>query len=178
MVSEKYMAFDDQSDTGCRHTSWPPVALTVAGKGEIDATIAPATRCDGKGQFIGAGSFTVTGGSGIYAGASGSGAENASGLDSDTWTGTVSVPGLEFDTTPPPIAGARRATVRVPAGVKRVRVRFGLTATDAVDGPVPVACRPRSGSLFQVGRTGVACSATDSSANAATASFTVTVKRR
>jgi len=178
IVTERYMALDDQSDRACRHTSWSPVVLTVAGKGGIDASLAPATRCDGGGQSIGAGNFTITGGSGLYAGASGSGAENASSLAFDSWTGTLSIPGLEFDTTPPVIARARRTTVRAPAGVKRVRVRFGVSATDAVDGSVPIACKPRSGSLFKLGRTRVSCSATDSSANTADATFVVVVKRR
>src|SRR5262245_3223751 len=178
IVTERYVAFDNQSDRACRHTSWSPVVLTVAGKGEIHASLTPATGCDGKGQFIGAGNFTITGGSGIYAGAVGSGAENASSLAFDSWTGTLSVHGLEFDTTPPVIAGARRTTVRVPAGVKRVRVRLGVSATDAVDGSVPIACKPRSGSLFKLGRTSVSCSATDSSANTAEATLVVVVKRR
>ena len=177
-VTERYMAFDDQSDPSCRHTSWSPAVLTVAGKGEIDATLAAATACDGQGQFIGAGRFTITGGSGVYAGAAGSGTENASGLISDAWTGTLTVAGLEFDTVAPAMVGARRRTIGVPAGVKRARVRFALTAEDAVDGPVPVVCMPRSGALFKLGRTIVSCTATDTSANTATASFAVVVKRR
>jgi hypothetical protein len=178
LVTEKYMAFDDQSDTACRHTSWAPVVWTVAGKGEIDASLAPATGCDGKGQFIGSGMFTITGGSGTYGGASGNGTETAADLVSDTWTVSLSVPGVEFDTTAPAIAGARRTTVRVPDGVNRVRVRFVVTAVDAVDGSVRVTCRPRSGSMFKLGRTRVTCSATDSSANTATATVVVVVKRR
>ena len=59
-----------------------------------------------------------------------------------------------------------------------MRVRYRLAATDNVDGAVAVACQPRSGSLFTVGRkTVVRCSATDKSANTMRASFTVTVKR-
>lgn len=177
-VTEKYMAFDDQSDRNCRHTSWSPVVLTVAGKGEIDATLTPATTCDGPGQFIGAGRFAITGGSGAYVGATGSGAENASGFLSDAWTGTLSVPGLEFDTAAPVMTGARARTVRAPARAKRVRVSYKVEARDVVDGPVSTVCTPRSGSLFRVGRTSVSCTATDSSANTASAEFVVVVKRR
>jgi hypothetical protein len=59
-----------------------------------------------------------------------------------------------------------------------VRVTYKVTATDDVDGPVPVACRPSSGSRFKIGRTIVTCSASDKTGNTATARFTVTVKRR
>jgi hypothetical protein len=50
-------------------------------------------------------------------------------------------------------------------------------AWDEVDGWVGVQCVPSSGSLFPVGATTVECSATDSSGNTATGSFTVTVLR-
>ena len=72
----------------------------------------------------------------------------------------------------------RNTTVTAPRGKKRVRVRFFVFATDAVDGTVPVACTPRSGSLFKLGRTKVSCSATDSSANTRQARFVITVRPR
>ena len=54
---------------------------------------------------------------------------------------------------------------------------YHLSARDDVDGAVPVACQPKSGSFFSVGRrTVVKCSATDSSANTANVSFKVTVR--
>jgi hypothetical protein len=95
----------------------------------------------------------------------------------DTWTGTIVVPGLDFDLTPPTVTGAVGKTVRVPSAQKRVRVRYAVTAHDDVDGAVPATCKPRSGSWFSVGRTRVLCSATDTSANATTVTFVVTVKR-
>ncbi len=49
------------------------------------------------------------------------------------------------------------------------------TATDAVDGGVPVTCAPASGSTFPIAATTVVCSATDTAGNQATGSFTVTV---
>jgi len=49
------------------------------------------------------------------------------------------------------------------------------TATDAVDGTVPVSCEPASGSTFPLGKTIVRCSATDSSGNEAGGSFEVNV---
>jgi hypothetical protein len=52
---------------------------------------------------------------------------------------------------------------------------FTATASDLVDGVVPVTCTPPSGSTFVPGATTVNCSATDSHGNTATGSFTVTV---
>jgi hypothetical protein len=68
--------------------------------------------------------------------------------------------------------------VRAPRKAKSERVRFQVTDADAVDGPVPVRCRPSSGSRFRTGRNAVRCSATDADEDTATARFTVTVKRR
>jgi hypothetical protein len=49
------------------------------------------------------------------------------------------------------------------------------TASDLVDGPVPVTCLPASGSTFNAGSTTVNCSATDSRGNTAHSSFVVTI---
>ena len=95
-----------------------------------------------------------------------------------TWTGTVSVAGLDFDTTPPTISGVSNKVVKVKGKTRRARVSYSVTASDAVDGTVPVACTPRSGAFFPIGRTQVRCSATDSSSNSTSASFRVTVTRR
>jgi hypothetical protein len=64
--------------------------------------------------------------------------------------------------------------------VKRVRVSYSVAATDEVDGQhVKTECKPASGSFFKVGRaTVVNCSASDTSANTATATFRVTVTRK
>jgi hypothetical protein len=45
--------------------------------------------------------------------------------------------------------------VRAPKRAKRVRVRYSVTAQDAVDGSLPAVCTPRSGTFFRVGRTKV-----------------------
>jgi HYR domain len=134
--------------------------------------------------FEGTESFTITGGTGIYVGASGGGEINhvsfgpPEWLGKDTWTGTLVVPGLAFDLTRPVLKGATAKTVRVPKRIKSVRVPFVVTATDDVDGPVPVACEPKSRSWFPMGRTRVRCAATDATGNTGKASFVVTVKRR
>ena len=176
-VSENYLAMDDQSNQFCRRTSWSPVVLSVAAKGTIEATLA-ASGCDARQNFIGNASFTVTGGTGSYAGASGSGTETASDLARDVWSGTLTVPGLSFDTVPPVVDGTVSKTVRVRNGTRRVRVTYKVSAVDAVDGRVAVSCSPRSGAWFKLGRTRVGCSATDSSANTAMSTFVITVKTR
>lgn len=54
-------------------------------------------------------------------------------------------------------------------------VSFASSALDNRDGEVPVSCEPISGATFVLGNTTVACSATDSSGNVASSSFTVAV---
>jgi hypothetical protein len=79
------------------------------------------------------------------------------------------------DTTPPIIAVPGPITVTAPdaAGAS---VAYGATATDTVDGVVPVTCLPASGFVFKVGTTTVHCNAKDSKGNAAPeATFTVRV---
>jgi hypothetical protein len=51
-----------------------------------------------------------------------------------------------------------------------------VTATDDVDGPVPVVCTPPSGTRFPLGITSVSCTAQDAAGNTATGGFTVTVR--
>jgi hypothetical protein len=57
------------------------------------------------------------------------------------------------------------------------QVTFPATATDGIDGPVPVDCSPPSGSDFPVNGkpTTVSCTATDAAGNPASGSFQVTV---
>jgi hypothetical protein len=164
-----------------------PVRFVVAAKGEIHFTLADGAQCVPlEAVRTHTQAFTVTGGTGVYANATGSGTvertlggQTATGrTGTETWRGTLSVPGLEFDTTPPAISGAVAKTVRAPRGAKRVRVTYSVRARDDVDGAVPVSCRPGSGSRFKIGRTVITCSATDTSGNTQTARFAVTVKRR
>jgi hypothetical protein len=159
--------------------------LVVAGKGEIDVSTS-GTGCvvRSNGTFQPSESFTITGGSGVYAGASGGGTVTTTSYGPpsfsgvDAWSGTLVVAGLDFDLTPPVLTGAHSKRVLIPRGLKRVRVAYAVTARDDVDGALAVSCRPRSRSWFDVGRTRVRCSATDSSGNVGTATFLVTVKRR
>ena len=162
------------------------VVLTVAGKGSVDFSTSGTGCLSLDGTLIAKETFTITSGSGAYAGASGSGTVethfNPPGTGTfrgaDIWAGTLTVPGYAFDLTPPTIKGAKNRTVRVPHRAKRARIHYSVTAEDDADSNVPVTCRPRSGSRFRVGRTRVTCSAMDTSANRGTATFTVTVRRR
>jgi hypothetical protein len=163
-----------------------PLATTarfvVAGKGTIEFAIADGARCVEQAPVRNQPQeFSITGGTGKYQGASGSGTLERSlsgGRGVEWWIGTLTVPGLDFDTAPPVITGTVSKTVRAPAGVKRARVSYQVTAMDAVDGAVTASCVPRSGTFFKIGRTVVSCSATDTSGNARTARFVITVRRR
>jgi hypothetical protein len=187
-VTESYPYTVDGLPVGCTlgevRVLPASVHFSVAGKGEIEL------RVDGSGCLSrvppapvqGVETFTITGGTGEYAGASGAGtiAHVSSGppvfSGRDTWTGTLVVPGLDFDLTGP-IVTARNRMARAPRGKKRVRVKYAVSARDDVEGAIRAACRPKSGSWFRVGRTRVRCSATDTSGNESNATFIVTVKR-
>ncbi len=82
------------------------------------------------------------------------------------------------DTTPPAIDPMADITVVSESGSQAVVEYATPTAVDLVDGPVPVACRPSSGSSFGMGDTTVTCQAQDSRGNQASRSFTVTVSYR
>jgi hypothetical protein len=161
------------------------IRLPVAGKGEIVVALDEGPCVDEHSIRTQAQAFTVIGGTGSYAGASGSGTlERALGEETDTgrygqerWKGTLNVPDLEFDTAAPTFSGATAKTVKAKKGAKNTRVVFTVSARDDNDASVQFACTPRSGTRFPIGKTRVTCDATDSSANSATASFTVTVKR-
>src|SRR4051794_5757005 len=184
-ATETYTWFYRLGPPNCVAGLGKPLATTgrlvVEGKGEIGFALADGAECvEEEPLRLEPQSFTITGGTGIYEGASGSGTleRNVSnGVGNETWTGTLAVPGLEFDVTAPTLSGARSKTVRAPRRARRVRVTYKVTAIDAVDGEVRAACAPRSGARFPIGRTFVTCEAIDSSGNAAGARFTVRIKR-
>ena len=96
-------------------------------------------------------------------------ATNAAGLPS-----TVSVT-IKIDMTPPalsvPASVVANATSSLGAAVS-----FTVTASDALDPSPVVICSPSSGSIFPIGNTSVACTATDRAGNTSSGSFVVTVK--
>ena len=184
-VEMSFVLFLDNSVAECPQMS-TTIALEVAGKGEIHLQArndcAPSPPLSAGAYSL---AFTAAGGSGAYALATGEGTLDVRYVKSYSpssvsfnWAGSLTVPGVAFDLTPPAIQ-ARNLTVKTSARAARVRVRYSASAHDDVDGPLRALCHPRSGSLFRVGRrTKVSCTATDSSANTATASFTVAVKRK
>ena len=70
------------------------------------------------------------------------------------------------------VPGSITADATGPAGAI---VRYTATATDDLDPAPTLTCTPASGSLFAIGDTQVRCTATDSGANTAGASFVVMV---
>src|SRR5204862_3250487 len=91
----------------------------------------------------------------------------------NTATGSFSV--TVRDATPPTLALPSDITAEATSAAGAV-VTFAPSSTDNVDGSEAVVCDPPSGSVFPLGTTTVRCSATDASRNAATGTFTVTVR--
>jgi hypothetical protein len=99
---------------------------------------------------------------------------NCSATDAQGNTATGSFTVAVVDTTPPSLTLPSDITAQA-TGPGGAAVSYTATATDLVNGSVPVNCTPPSGSTFPVGTTTVSCSATDAHGNTATSSFTVTV---
>ena len=55
-------------------------------------------------------------------------------------------------------------------------VAFAATAVDLIEGPIPVACTPASGSRFPLGQTVVSCTATNLRGKSDTDTFKVNVR--
>jgi hypothetical protein len=90
--------------------------------------------------------------------------------NSASGTLTVSVQ----DKTPPTLTLPSDMTVQATSSSGAI-VKYTASASDLVDGSVPVACTPASGSTFPIGTTTVTCSATDKAGNSASGLFRVTV---
>jgi hypothetical protein len=93
--------------------------------------------------------------------------------NTDTETFDVTV----VDTTGPVFSSVPSNQTAEATSSSGAVVNYSLpTATDAVDGDRTVSCSPSSGSTFALGDTTVACTASDTRSNTATAAFTVTVQ--
>ena len=80
------------------------------------------------------------------------------------------------DTQPPFLNIPSGDQTREATGPSGAVVSFFASAFDSIDGDRPVRCNPPPGSTFGFGTTTVTCSASDTSGNTATGSFTVTVR--
>jgi hypothetical protein len=79
------------------------------------------------------------------------------------------------DGTPPVITVPSNITVNA-SGSNGAVVTFSTSGTDAISGPCATTNLPSSGSVFPIGTTTVTATAVDTSGNAGSASFTVTVQ--
>ena len=100
-------------------------------------------------------------------------AVSCSATDKAGNTGSVSFKVTVVDTTPPKLSIPSDMTVQ--ASSTGAVVTFSASASDLVDGSMPVTCTPASGSTFPLGTNTVTCSASDKTGNKASASFKVTV---
>jgi hypothetical protein len=79
------------------------------------------------------------------------------------------------DTTPPVITLPSPPPAEATSGAGAV-VSYTVTATDDSGAEPSISCDPASGSTFPLGTTTVSCTATDSSKNSSSGSFTITVQ--
>jgi hypothetical protein len=99
---------------------------------------------------------------------------HATDAHGNTGTASFKVTITFVDTVPPVVTAP--SPISVSATGAATTVSFSATASDNVDGSLPVSCAPPSGFGFPVGQTTVTCSATDQSGNTGHASFTVAVQ--
>lgn len=127
-------------------------------------------QCDGPGGGQGKGSLTVTARFPL-----GDTTVTCSVVDDDGTGASGSFVVHVKDTTGPAVTvpGNIQREANGPAG--SVVQYAAATAVDAVDGPVPAACVPVSGSQFSLGTTIVTCTATDAAGNVGSGSFAIAV---
>jgi len=92
----------------------------------------------------------------------------------NTATASIKVTYTPPDTTAPTLKLPSDITAEA-TSASGAAVTYTATATDNIDGPIAIDCKPASGSTFPLGTTTVTCSATDKAGNEASGSFTVSV---
>ncbi|WP_169581159.1 MULTISPECIES: HYR domain-containing protein [Microbacterium] len=133
--------------------TWTNPTATDAVAGSPAVTCSPASA-----TAFAVGSTTVT----------------CSATDTAGNTGSSTFSVVISDTTQPSLVVPAEFSVQA-TGPDGAEVTFATSATDLVDGAVPVVCEPASGSLLALGDTTVECAAADAEGNTANASFTVHV---
>jgi uncharacterized delta-60 repeat protein len=167
------------------------IALSSAGEAwsvvqQSDGKLVVTTGGLAAARFTASGAPDSTFGTGGIADSALSGSGSAVALDTDArvivaggsegnFTLVRFLGASPLDTTPPEliVPSPIVANATSPAGAE---VSFTATATDDTDASPRFSCAPPSGSVFAIGTTVVRCTATDSSGNVATATFTVHVK--
>jgi hypothetical protein len=96
------------------------------------------------------------------------------GANTVTCSGGVSFTVTVVDTTPPVLTLPADTTLAATSAAGAVGT-YSATASDLVDGSVPVTCAPPSGSTFPLGTTTVVCSASDAHENEVSGSFLIHV---
>lgn len=96
------------------------------------------------------------------------------GATSVSCTAGISFTVTVVDTTPPALVLPADMTLHATSAAGAVGT-FTATASDLVDGSVPVVCAPPSGSTFALGVTTVECTATDVRNNESSGSFVINV---
>ncbi len=160
--------------SSCQSTGGAPV-ITLNGANPL------TVECHGSFIDPGATAIDACGGS-LVATATGTVDSNTPGSYSITYsassgsqTSTATRTVIVVDTTPPAITCP--ANVSGTAGLGATSLLMSYASPTAIDScsAVTAGCSQSSGSLFPVGNTAVTCTATDTSNNAASCSFTVTV---
>jgi hypothetical protein len=102
---------------------------------------------------------------------------NCTATDHHNNTATKSFKVTVHDTTPPSMGNPPADITREATSASGAVVTFTKpTATDTVDGTVPVTCIPASGATFPLGQTTDTCTATDTAGNGTSKTFKVTIQ--
>ena len=122
--------------------------------GQVPVTFSPPS-----GSTFPLGTTTVTA----------SATDGAGNNAAETFTITVR------DTTPPVIIAPEDQVLEATSAAGAIAT-FAGSATDIVDGSVPVSFSPASGSTFALGTTTVTATTTDAAGNSSSSTFTITVR--
>jgi N-acetylneuraminic acid mutarotase len=156
--------------------STPPVNTFAAGGAFIGSSGGSSSLPTVQWQSTNPSTAGVDGSGNAYANAPGQTTIVASASNGMSCTTSNTCATLTVADTAPPFLGLPNNMTFQAAGPSGATVSFFASANDSVDGQRPVTCSPSSGSTFPFGETIVTCSASDTSGNTATGTFTITVQ--